>query len=553
MKIIFIFCVAFARCNVIRLPGCNVSTLSGFPDGYPSPPGAPYINPVAGFTDGMGTSVKFNTPLGVVVNSTGFIFVADKVNRVLRSIRPDGLVSTIFAIKQNGKFGAQPPFDCDDTIGSSDCDGPNAVSIDPSLPMFNPLVFIVTNRTLYSFASTDTYAAIVPGGLNLFQYAVSVVVDGETPNVLYVGDHVLKSILKVVVSSNPTASVSVSLLAGGKRARECLPHPPSPFPIPYHPCSLCSHTPPPPPPAGRDAFDGVGSNAQFAGMGGLVLDNSFATPFIRTNYLYVADYGANIIRRVDVRTGNVTTPIGDVTLSNGIEGAANPSRGNKDGPASNASFIFPYGLAYIGRNLNSDPRTPDTLVISDSGNNALRLVSVFPDGTFSNVSTIAGADSLIGGGWMDGLGAYAYFNENAGISYSGNSLIVADAVNHAIRRVICEFFPVPPFPSASPNPPERPNNAPDILGPKIIGDLRAGALAIIIAAVVLCALIGCAIWWWRGRAGSTDKLLPTSSVPSLNSVAVANPLATAESGAAAAPPPPPPLPGEIQEWGKANG
>ncbi|HEX7419727.1 MAG TPA: hypothetical protein VF505_07560 [Thermoanaerobaculia bacterium] len=50
------------------------------------------------FSDGAGTTARFNEPTGVAVDAAGNVLVADRGNQVIRKIAPDGSVSTIAGI-----------------------------------------------------------------------------------------------------------------------------------------------------------------------------------------------------------------------------------------------------------------------------------------------------------------------------------------------------------------------------------------------------------------------------------------------------------------------
>jgi streptogramin lyase len=147
--------------------------------------------------------------------------------------------------------------------------------------------------------------------------------------------------------------------------------------------------------------DGTGPAARFSDPFGVAVDQA--------GNVFVSDAGDNnAIRRVG--------PDGaTVCLFGGTVGFA-------DGDGAHAAFHAPSGLALtpVGR-----------LVIADTGNNAIRLVSV--DGL---VTTIAG-DGTPGAG--DGFGTAARFNGPIGVAAGADgSIYVADTYNDRIRKISAE-------------------------------------------------------------------------------------------------------------------
>ncbi|MCF7732297.1 MAG: DUF1573 domain-containing protein [Akkermansiaceae bacterium] len=50
---------------------------------------------IAGFQNGPGTSARFNEPLGIAIGPTGIVYLTEAVTHCVRSIAPDGFVSTL--------------------------------------------------------------------------------------------------------------------------------------------------------------------------------------------------------------------------------------------------------------------------------------------------------------------------------------------------------------------------------------------------------------------------------------------------------------------------
>eukprot|EP01043_Picozoa_sp_COSAG02_P095329 COSAG02_NODE_31704_length_528_cov_1899.069930_1_plen_145_part_01 len=110
--------------------------------------------------------------------------------------------------------------------------------------------------------------------------------------------------------------------------------------------------------------------------------------------LLVADNGNHCIRRVSADGRQVST----------VAGAAGQS-GHKDGPAHEARFSYPYGVAVAG---------DGSLLVADNGNHCIRRVSA--DGR--QVSTVAGAAGQ--SGHKDGPAHEARFSGPCGVAVAGD-------------------------------------------------------------------------------------------------------------------------------------
>ena len=144
--------------------------------------------------------------------------------------------------------------------------------------------------------------------------------------------------------------------------------------------------------------DGVGDKALFNTPSGIALAPD--------GFLIVADTGNNRIRRV-TPSGQASTVAGDGTA------------GYVDGPANNAQFNGPIGVAVDARG---------NIYVADSYNDRIRLIT--PDG---QVSTVAGKGTP---GYGDGDRNTALFDTPCGVVVANDgALIVADTGNDRLRRI----------------------------------------------------------------------------------------------------------------------
>ncbi|MGP8214997.1 MAG: T9SS type A sorting domain-containing protein [Bacteroidia bacterium] len=124
--------------------------------------------------------------------------------------------------------------------------------------------------------------------------------------------------------------------------------------------------------------------------------------------VYVADTYNNAIRKI--------SPAGIVTT---IGGKGIDSSGYRNGPAANALFSFPVGVA-VDRSGN--------IYVADNGNNRVRVIN-----TFGVVSTLAGDGNP---GYFNGLDTSAEFNGLGGIAVDDSGAVyVSEYGNNAIRKI----------------------------------------------------------------------------------------------------------------------
>jgi thiol-disulfide isomerase/thioredoxin len=214
------------------------------------------------------------------------------------------------------------------------------------------------------------------------------------------------------------------------------------------------------------AQDGDFDTASFHAPQGMALD-------AERGWLYVADTGNHLIRRVDLAARTVTTVAGTSEQSHRRHGAwpapaaalnspwdlcllggklyiamagqhqlwvydpadetiavfaGSGAEGRADGPASMAALAQPSGLATNGVQL----------YVADSEISCVRMVSLDPDGGEARVATLAGGD-LFQFGDRDGRGDAARLQHPLGVAWvpdgalGGGLIYVADTYNHKVR------------------------------------------------------------------------------------------------------------------------
>ena len=173
---------------------------------------------------------------------------------------------------------------------------------------------------------------------------------------------------------------------------------------------------------GRAGYSGDGRLAAFAELNqpnGVAVDGQ--------GNLYIADSANNVIRRVDAKTGIITTVAGDYAADQANDGLGGFS--GDGGPATSAQLNDPQGVAVDGAG---------DLFIADTFNNAIREVT--PDGTITTVVNSASAGGGIppAGGESNGAAPTASrLNSPYGVAIdqSTDVLYIADTSNSKIAAV----------------------------------------------------------------------------------------------------------------------
>jgi len=265
-----------------------------------------------GYLDGTGTNAQFNYPIGVAVDSSGNVFVADESNHRIRKIDSSGVVTTFAGDGTSGYLdgtGTNAKFNC-----------PSAVAVDSSGNVFvadSPnyrIRKIYSSGVVTTLAGDGTSGYLDGTGTNAkLGYINGIAVDSDGN--LFVTDQTNRRIRKI------DSSGVVTTLAGD----------------------------------GTSGYlNGIGTNAKFDGLSGIAVDSD--------GNLFVADMYNHRIRKID-SSRLVTTLAGggyvfDEMMHELIGAYA-------DGNGTNAKFYRPNGVA-----VDSD----GNVFVADMYNNRIRKI-----------------------------------------------------------------------------------------------------------------------------------------------------------------------------------
>jgi len=242
----------------------------------------------SGSANGTGTSASFNSPYGITTDGTN-LYVADLYNYLIRKIViSTGVVTTVAG---TGSFGS-----ANGTGTSASFSYPNGITIDGTnlyvADFSNHLIrkIVISTGAVTTLAGTGSSGSANGTGTSAsFYYPFGIITDGTN---LYVADRSNHLIRKIVISTGAVTTVAGTGSSG--------------------------------------SANGTGTSASFNLPEGITTDG--------TN-LYVSDTSNNLIRKIVISTGAVTTVAGT-----GSSGSAN-------GTGTSASFSYPSGITTDGTNL----------------------------------------------------------------------------------------------------------------------------------------------------------------------------------------------------------
>ena len=314
-----------------------------------------------GYVDATGALARFLTPAGATVDPGGNVLVGEISNATVRRITPGAVVTTLAGLGANR--------------GASDLSGPEARFAAPGSVIVGAggdlFVSDVDNRTIRRIRVTDAFVSTfagLPGQLGMTLDGVGTAARFNQPGALaadaagnlYVADAPEHVIRRISPAGEVTTFAGAATLEGGA--------------------------------------DGIGAAARFKWPVALAFD--------RQGGLYVADLN-NTVRHIDLASREVRT----------IAGTPGDS-GTRDGTGGIAQFLAIRGLAV---------EPSGDVLISDMS----RVRRMTPGGV---VTTVAGVANSIGSNDGEGAQARFYFLGPIALDSAGNAYI-SDFGNSTVRRV----------------------------------------------------------------------------------------------------------------------
>ena len=360
----------------------NITTVAGtgpsvFPGGYNG--------------DGMAaTSAQLGAPLGVFVDASGNIYIADQMNNRIRKVDAGtGLISTVAGIGPEGFPGG---YNGDGIAATSaQLDGPSGVCVDASGNIY--IADYGNHRVRKVNASTGLISTVAGTGSTWFN-----------------GDGI------AATSANLYGPFGICLDASGNI---------------YMACGMQHRI------RKVTVSSGLISTVAGNGNGGFLWDNWPATStWVNDPYgvfvdaagnIYIADTWNKRVRKVNAADGMMTTVAGDGTYADGGDGM----------PATSAQLKNPTGV-YVDASGN--------IYIADYISYRIRKVTA----ATGVINTVAGTGvSGYNGDGIDATTAQLYFPYGLWGDASGN-IYIADTGNNRIREVVVNSKPNTPSQPSGP-------------------------------------------------------------------------------------------------------
>jgi hypothetical protein len=265
-----------------------------------------------GSADGTGTAAQFNAPAGIVSDGAGNLYVADSENGTIREIAiATGAVTTLAGMPgfTAGMDGTGTAASFDHPWGIASDGAGNLYVADTSNHTIRKIVIATRAVTTLAGTAGSDGTADGTGADARFSWPTGIASDGAGN--LWVVDELNDTIRKVVIATGVVTTAAGTAGVPG-------------------------------------SADGIGAAVSFYDVIGICSDGAGS--------LYISDAANDMIRKMVIATGAVTT----------LAGAAQMA-GSTDGTGAAARFFYPKGVASDGAG---------NLYVADSKNNTIRKIPI---------------------------------------------------------------------------------------------------------------------------------------------------------------------------------
>ena len=332
-------------------------------------------NSRAGYSGDGGPAVnaQLNAPAGMAMDATGNLYIADSLNNVVRQVTPSGIIGTFAGNGQVSPGGGPSAYGDGGPATSANLHLPMGVAADKSGNVYiadtgdNTIRIVTTDGNIATFAGDSFPSYQGDAGLATkaeLHSPEDVAVDSSGN--IYIADTANAYVRKVTTDGN------INFIAGD----------------------------------GSIGYSGDGGLATSAGLiapMALALDSS--------GNVYIAENGDGRIRKIDVKSGNIST----------VAGSGTPGFSGDGSDPTKAQLNSPTGVTVD---------SGGNLYIADSLNRRIRKVA-----SGGSISSLAGNGTFSYSG-DGGPAIKAQLNTPQGVAAdSAGNFYIADTLNNVVRKV----------------------------------------------------------------------------------------------------------------------